>query len=514
LNHKGLFVLYECLYPPIDRHWRWIIASAMECNLAAEIGVMLTHARKQKAGANSSLAVLLAGNFVTILDLFIVNVALPDIQRELHTTDAELQMILVAYSVSYGAMLLNGARLGDFFGRRRLFLSGMAVFALASFLCGLASLPWVLIAARALQGVGAALLMPQVYASIRLLFDGEERRRAFAVMGAAQGIAGAASQLLGGGLIALDLGSLGWRLIFFVNLPVAAYALVAGRWFIIETKEAAPARLDLLGALLGVAALTALLMPAMMGQEQHWPWWAIVGLSSSVPLFGAFIAYEGRLKRLGRNPIIDLSLFRNERFVFGMLASFLFFSAISSFSLSLMIFLQVGLVQTPLQAALLFLPSTVAFFVGSLVSARFANERSQALTYGMGLFGLGLLIAIAAGLAGGAAWALSLSVILQGLGQGIVIPLLLNMVLSTVADTEAGMASGMFSTIQTVGAAFGVTIVGIILFSVIHEHGTEVISDTETYGTAFAVATTYNLIAIILGLLLFRILHRRNGALA
>ncbi|XAZ25468.1 MFS transporter [Sinorhizobium sp. B11] len=213
----------------------------------------MTQKERQRAGANSSLAVLLAGNFVTILDLFIVNVALPNIQRDLHASNAELQMIMVAYSVSYGAMLLNGARLGDFYGRRRMFLSGMAIFALASLLCGIALSPWSLIASRALQGIGAALMMPQVYASLRLLFDGDERRRAFAVMGAVQGIAGAASQLLGGGLMALDIGSLDWRLIFFVNLPIAAYALIAGKWFIVETRDATSARLDLMGALLGAS---------------------------------------------------------------------------------------------------------------------------------------------------------------------------------------------------------------------------------------------------------------------
>jgi MFS family permease len=469
------------------------------------------HDENRWAGANLSLAVLLAGNFVTILDLFIVNVALPNIQRDLHASNAELQMIMVAYSVSYGAMLLNGARLGDFYGRRRLFLSGMAIFALASLLCGFASSPWSLIASRALQGIGAALLMPQVYASLRLLFDGDERRRAFAVMGAVQGVAGAASQVLGGGLLALDIGGLGWRLIFLINLPVAAYALVAGRWFIVETKEAAPARLDLMGALLGASALTATLLPAMVGQEQHWPWWAIIGLLSSVPLFVVFIAYETRLTRRGGVPIIDPSLFKNDGFVFGMLASFLFFSAISSFSLSLTIFLQVGLGQTPLQAAMLFLPSTVAFFAGSVVSGFFVKRlRHRASTLGMGIFSLGLLIAVVDGFTGGETSVLSISVILQGFGQGIIIPLLLNMVLSTVANREAGMASGVFSAIQTAGSAFGVTIVGIILFGVIDESGAEpgsAVRAASAYGAAFAVATLYNLVAVTLGLVLFRALH-------
>ncbi|MBB3391766.1 MFS family permease [Rhizobium sp. BK275] len=474
----------------------------------------LIQGERRRAGAISSLAVLLAGNFVTILDLFIVNVALPDIQRDLHASNAELQMIMVAYSVSYGAMLLNGARLGDFYGRRRMFLSGMAIFALASLLCGMALSPWSLIVSRALQGIGAALLMPQVYASLRLLFNGDERRQAFAVMGAVQGIAGAASQLLGGGLMALDVGSLGWRLIFFINLPIAAYALIAGR-FIIETREATSAGLDLTGALLGALALTAALLPAMVGQEQHWPWWAILGLLSSVPLFAAFIAYENRLMRRGGAPIIDPSLFRNGGVALSILASFLFFSAISSFSLSLTIFLQVGLGRTPLQAAMLFLPSTIAFFAGSLVSAPLAKRlRHHAPTLGMGIFGLGLLLAVIGGLVGGETSALTISVILQGFGQGIVIPLLLNMVLSTVTNAEAGMASGVFSTIQTTGSAFGVTIVGMILFGMTDGSGSEPGSAVRTAGvdgSAFAGATLYNLVAVTLGFVLFRALQMGNN---
>ncbi|MBB3656960.1 MFS family permease [Rhizobium sp. BK650] len=472
----------------------------------------LIQGERRGAGAKSSLAVLLAGNFVTILDLFIVNVALPDIQRELQASNAQLQMIMVAYSVAYGAMLLNGARLGDLYGRRRIFLSGMAIFALASLMCGMALSPWSLIAARALQGIGAALLMPQVYASLRLLFDGDERRRAFAVMGAVQGIAGATSQLLGGSLMALDIGSLGWRLIFFVNLPIAAYALIAGKWFIVETRGATSARLDLTGALLGASALTAVLLPAMVGHEQHWPWWALISLLSSVPLFAAFVAYENRLIRRDGVPIIDPSLFRNGGVTLGMSASFLFFSAISSFSLSLTIFLQVGLGQSPLQAAMLFLPSTVAFFAGSVVSAPLAKRlQHQAPTLGMAIFTLGLLLAVVDGLDGGGRSVLAVSVIFQGFGQGIVIPLLLNMVLSTVTNAEAGMASGVFSTIQTAGSAFGVTIVGMILFGMTdgsgHESGSA-IGAAGIYGTAFAAATLYNLAAVTLGLFLFRALRR------
>jgi MFS family permease len=235
-------------------------------------------------------------------------------------------------------------------------------------------------------------------------------------------------------------------------------------------------------------------------------------------LFATFIVYENRLTQRGGVPIIDPLLFKNDGFAFGMLASFLFFSAISSFSLSLTIFLQVGLGRTPLQAAMLFLPSTIAFFAGSLMSAFLAKRMGhQTPIFGMAIFSLGLLIAVADGFLGREASTLTISVILQGLGQGIVIPLLLNMVLSTIADSEVGMATGIFSTIQTTGSAFGLTIVGIILFGIIDESGVEANSAVPAaggYGAAFAVATLYNLAAVTLSLVLFDALHGRRRSSA
>lgn len=461
-----------------------------------------------KAGAWSSLMVLLTGNFLTILDVFIVNVALPDIQRRLHASDAELQLIVVTYSVTYGALLLNGARLGDLYGRRKLFLVGMAIFAAGSLLCALAFSPWSLIGARAVQGVGAALLMPQVYTSLRLLFDGNDRRRAFAVMGAVQGVAAAASQVVGGYLIVLDVGDMGWRLVFFVNLPVAFYALIAGKWMIVETRALVATKLDLSGAVLGTSALTLLLLPVMVGREHHWPWWAIVAPLLSLPAFLGFVSYEARLARRGGVPIIDMSLFKKKSFVLGVLATFLFFSAISSFSLSLTILLQVGLGRTALEAGTFFVPSTVAFFVGSLLSEPLAKQGERgAVVLGMIVFAAGLLIAVSSGVAAGPYIpALSVSVILQGLGQGIVIPLLLNMILGAVSSEEVGMASGAFSTMQIAGSAFGVTLVGAILFSVLEHFGAATVSTysaANAYGAAFSIASIYNLIAVALGLTLF-----------
>ncbi len=461
-----------------------------------------------KASSWTSLAVLLTGCFLTILDLFIVNVALPDIQRELHASNAELQLIMVAYDVSFGAMLLNGARLGDIFGRRRLFLLGMATFALGSLFCALAPSPWLLIGSRVIQGVGAALMMPQIYTSVRLLFDGDARRRAFAIMGVVQGVAGAASQVIGGYLIAINVGDLGWRLVFLVNLPVALCALVSGPWMIVETKKVLSSKLDIGGAALGASALTLVLFPLMVGREHGWPWWAIVGPLLSPLLFIYFIRYEIGLVRRGGVPVVDISLFGRNGFTLGIITAFLFHSTISSFSLSLTVFLQVGIGRTALEAGAVFIPSTVAFFIGSLLSEAVAKRSGHwAVLLGMLIYAVGLLFSIAVGFNGGNAnLMLSISLVLNGLGQGIAIPLFLNLILSTVSNSEAGMASGACSTMQTAGAASGTAVVGIIFFSVLDSIGLQLGStapSAEHYGHAFAVATIYNLVAVILSLILF-----------
>jgi MFS family permease len=447
-----------------------------------------------------SLSVLLFGNFVTILDLFIVNVALSSIRTDLHATAAEVQLFMVGYSVPYGVMLLNGARLGDLFGRRRLFLIGMAIFTVASALCGFAQSPAALIGSRALQGLGAALLMPQVFASLRVLFDGDQRRKAFGIMGAVQGVAASISQLAGGLLIEHGVAGLGWRLVFLVNLPIGILALIAGRLLIVETRAPVAAKLDLYGAVIGAIGLALLLVPFMEGQDYGWPWWSMMLPIASVLVFAYFASYERRLAARGGVPIIDVTLFKNGRFVCGVVGVFLFYSAISSFFLSLTMLLQPGLGLSPLRAGAVFTPSAVAFFLASLVGPRVAGAIGhRALLSGVAIFGLGFVVAIATGaLAPASLPLLIVALILNGAGQGLVIPLALNTILGGVREDQAGMGSGVVSTMQIMGTSVGVAIVGGLFFSFVSQA-----SDfapelrAAAYGHALAVATIYNLVAVI-----------------
>ena len=468
-----------------------------------------------------ALAALLTGNFVTILDLFIVNVAIPDIRTGLHASFAEIPLVMVGYSAAYAVFLLNGARLGDLFGRKRMFLAGMALFTLASALCGLATSAWMLIAMREAQGLGAAILMPQVMATARVLFDGDERRRAFGVMGAVQGAAASLSQLAGGWLIghplAADIG--GWRMVFLVNVPIGIAALLAARAFVTESRAPVAARLDVHGALAGAVALGMLLVPIMQGREFGWPWWSWAVPLASLLVFRHFVRYEQALSAAGRVPIIEIALFANRSFVMGVLAIFLIYTAISSYFLALTVLLQFGHGMTALAAGMVFTPAAIAFFTGSLSGPRLAERIGQrALLLGVAIFTVGLTVSATVAQAGGPLPLLMVALVLNGFGQGMVLPLSLNTILSGVQASQAGMGAGAVTTMQAVGNAVGVTVVGVLLFSLLgHVEGGSAVDAVDAaahvarYGHAFALATLYNVGATALAFVLFWRAWRRHA---
>lgn len=452
-----------------------------------------------------SLAVLCTANFITILDLFIVNVALENIRRGLAASEAELQLVIVSYSLAYGALLMNGARLGDRFGRRRVFLIGMGLFTLASLLCGISITPLMLIVSRALQGMGAALLMPQVLASLRVLFEGDERRRAFGFMGAVQGIAASISQIAGGLLIEHGAWDLGWRLIFLINLPIGLMALLLGGR-IEETKPPIAMRLDLVGAATGAVGLSLLLVPIMLGRDNGWPWWSMLMPVVALAILVAFIAHQQRLVLGGGSPIIDIRLFVQSGFGTGVAALFLFYSSISSFFLSLTMLLQDGLGLSPFVAGLIFTPSAVAFFAGSLAGPYLARIFGRVvLPAGVLIFASGMALSIAVGfLSPDNRLLLILALVLNGAGQGIAIPLAINSILGSVDERDAGMASGALSTMQLVGTSVGVTIVGVIFFSFTSSTALPTFgARDEAFAQAFAIATIYNLAAALCSFTLF-----------
>ncbi|MBP7456561.1 MAG: MFS transporter, partial [Ottowia sp.] len=411
------------------------------------------------------LSVLLLAGFVTIFDLFVVNVAIPSMQADLDANFAQIGFIVAGYELAFGVLLITGGRLGDLFGRRRLFVIGMAGFTLASALCGLAPSAEFLIGARVLQGLAAALLFPQVYASIRVNFDGDDSRRAFGLLGMTLGLAAIAGQVLGGWLVHADLFGLGWRSIFLINVPIGLFAIAAART-IPESRAPQRPALDWMGVALVSAGLTLLLVPLIEGPGQGWPAWSLLSLGVAVLLLALFHRQQEQRRMAGGLPLVDMRLLAQRRFALGAVLVLLVYSTSSSFFLCFALLVQTGLGLDPFMAGSIFAPCSVGFVLASLAAPRLvARWGTRAIVAGAMVYAVSIGLLIAQVWMAGAELVparLIPVLVVVGAGQGFIMTPLLNLVLGFVDEAQAGMASGVISTVQQVGAALGVAVVGIL----------------------------------------------------
>lgn len=438
---------------------------------------------------------LLLAGFVTIFDLFVVNVAIPSMQAGLGADLAQIGFIVAAYELAFGALLITGGRLGDRFGRRRLFVAGMACFLLASALCGVAPDTAFLIGARVLQGLAAALLLPQVYASIRVNFNGDDGRRAFGWLGMTLGLAAIAGQVLGGWLVHADLLGLGWRSIFLINVPVSLIAIVAARQ-IPESRAPQQPPLDWGGAALVSAGLALLLVPLIEGPAQGWPGWSLWALAAAALLLGIFYRQQERRRAAGLLPLVDMGLLAQRRFALGTVLVLLIYSTSSSFFLCFALLVQSGLGLDPFEAGSIFAPCSGGFILASLSAPRLAARWGiRAIAAGALMYAGALGLLIVQVQAAGAALApvtLIPLLIVVGAGQGSIMTPLLNLVLGTVEEAQAGMASGLISTVQQVGAALGVAVVA-MLFGAQLAGVEDAAAPAVRYASAFVAGMRYNL---------------------
>ena len=428
-----------------------------------------------------TLALVLGGAFMTVFDLFVVNVAIPTVQRDLHASFAQIQFVIAGYSLAYAVMLITGGRLGDVYGRKRLFMLGMAGFTLASALCGFAPGPWPLVIARILQGLSAAAMTPQVLSIIQVTFPPHQRTSAFGIYGAVLGIAAFAGQVLGGLLIRANLLGLSWRPIFLINLPIGIGALIAARSLLAESRSATTPRLDLGGVGILSAGLFLLAFPLVEGRDAGWPAWAWLCLAASVPVLIAFVQFERRVTARDGSPLVVLRLFRERAFVAGLLVA-LFFNAASAASFfTLALYLQLGLHFSALGAGLIFAPSALSFFLAATFSVKLIPKLGSRVI----AIGLTILIAdwmvliIVVHRAGDArpGFLLVLMIILQGFGAGLTGPPVIGAVLAGIDRDDAGAASGVLATCQQIGSAMGVAIIGVVLFGVLAGQASRISSD-------------------------------------
>ncbi len=417
------------------------------------------------------LGIVLTSVFVQLLDVSIVNVAIPSIQTDLGANSASIQLVLAGYQLAFACTLITAARLGDIRGRRRMFLVGMSVFTVASLLCGLAPNPGTLVAARIVQGLGSGMMFPQVLAVIQVTFQGKDRGKAFGIFGATIGLATILGPLIGGLLLKANLFGTDWRMIFLVNVPVGIGALVMAVKELPESKAPDAPRLDLRGAALVTVGLLLLVFPLTEGRERGWPWWIWLMLGLSVPVLAAFAALQVRKTRADDDPLVLMSLFGNQSFQAGVVLSAVFFLGIAPFFFAFSLYLQVGLGFTPLHSGL----TTLPFAIGSgLASAR---SDAVATRLGRDVLLVGTLLSTAGMIA--------LIVVLRlvgtdlhsyevlpvlfvaGLGLGLFVAPLSNIVLAGISGRETGSASGVLSTLQQIGGALGVALIGVILFGLL-----------------------------------------------
>src|SRR5580658_1312962 len=315
-----------------------------------------------------ALPILLIGAFLPVLDFNVVNLALPAIRQNLGATSSEVQFVISAYAATYAVFLITGGRLGDLFGRRRMFVLGVAGFTIASVLCGVAWSPDVLIAGRILQGLTATVMAPQVLASIRVLFPPAEQGSALALYGATFGLANICGQVLGGVLVSSHPFGWAWQAIFLVNVPIGLVAFIGGWLYLRDSRAEQAQRLDVGGVVLLSLTLGLLVYPLVEGRVTGWPTWIVAMLAASPLALMAFIGFEARLSARGDDPLVALHLLRNSAFATGLVMALAFYM-LSSFYLTFAVYLQSGLHVSPLAAGLATLPFATGFFVSSLVSS-------------------------------------------------------------------------------------------------------------------------------------------------
>lgn len=413
------------------------------------------------------LPVLFAGTFLTVLDFFVVNVALPSIQRSLDATPSELEWVVAGYGLTFAAFLITAGRLGDHVGRRRMLSIGLAAFFATSAACALAPSAAAIVVARTAQGVAGAILLPNILSIVGVVFHGRDRVRALSVYGVVMGIAGGGGQLIGGLLIHLDVAGLGWRTVFLVNLPVALVALVLVPRLLPETRAERPAGIDLAGMALAALSLVALVLPLVEGRQAGWPLWTWGSLAAAPLLLSAFVAWEVRLRRSGSSPLLDVGLLQVAAFRAGTGTALLQWCGQASFYLVVALYLQDGRGLDALHAGLLFTFLAVAFLIASMVGPRLGAG------FGRAVVGAGALVIVLgdAALLGAIAFGGSGSILLLapglaivGAGQGLSLTPLTGMVLMHADSRRAGEVSGTLSTMQQVGNALGVAVVGAVFF--------------------------------------------------
>ena len=418
--------------------------------------------------------VMIGAAMMDLIDITVVNVALPTIRSDLGASGTQLEWVVSAYMLAFAATLIVAGSFGDLLGRKRLFCGGIALFGLASLAAGLAQTPGALIAARVVQGAAAAAMIPQLLGTFRAMFSGEERGKAFGLYGAILGFASALGLILGGALTQADLFGWGWRTVFLINIPIAPFGLIASVRVVPETRQPGAGRPDLVGAGLLGASIVAIAYPLLEGRSLGWPAWVWVVLSAGVAGLLALGMVEERRQHARVAPILRTRLLRIPAYSAGVAVQLAFSAGLQGFFLVFAVWIQIGMGFSPLGAGL----TALAFSIGSFALAGGAVPLAQrfgrlVIASGGLLMALGAL-AILLGAdhvgTGSDPWPVVPGLIVAGIGLSLMIIPLVNVVLAAVPHQVAGGAGGILSTAQQLGGALGIAVVGTVFFSGLTSH--------------------------------------------
>jgi EmrB/QacA subfamily drug resistance transporter len=417
------------------------------------------------------MGVLIFASFMDLLDATIVNVALPSIRTDLDATGAQLEWVVGGYLLAFAVLMITGGRLGDIFGRRRMFVTGVVGFTLGSALACVAPTIGVLLVARVVQGAFAAMMVPQVLSSVQALYAPRERAAMFGVIGAVSGMSAVIGPVLGGWLVSSDAFGVGWRSIFLINLPVGlALVVLALRW-VPDTRSEHPLRLDPVGLVLATVGLLGVVYALIEGRDQDWaPWIWAVGVGGALVL-AAFVVQQVRRERATGSALLPMRLFGDRGFSAGLVTQGAFQGSLAGFALALTVYVQTGLGWSAIHAGLTMLPFSLGAFVGTAVSVPLGMKLGKVvMVAGAGLQSVATVWVLATIHGQGSSvstWDLVPALVLSGIGLGLLVVPLVDVALATIPTSEAGAASGAYGTVQQVGAALGVAVIGTVFFSVV-----------------------------------------------
>ncbi len=418
------------------------------------------------------LPIVLAGTFMVVLDFFIVNVALPSIQTGLHASSSAIEWVVAGYGLTSAVFLITSGRLGDRYGRRRVFSVGLVLFTASSALCGLAGSPELLVVARLLQGGAAALLMPNVLSLIGVIYDGVDRAKALSAYGMTMGLAAVSGQLIGGALVQINPAGLGWRSCFLINVPIGLLAVALAPRLIPESSAPRAGRLDPVGTLLVTTGLTAIVLPLVEGRQHGWPLWTWISLAAAPVILAAFYYQQRVLARRGGEPLLAPELFATRTFRAGLVSQLVFWSGQASFFLILALYLQLGRGMTAMQSGLVFTILAVSYLAASLRAPALTERHGRrVLAAGAITLAVGhvlVLVAVAEIGVSGSIVALVPGLILIGAGMGLGITPLAMIIMGSMRPEQAGATSGVLSTAQNVGNAIGVAVIGVVFFGALN----------------------------------------------